>query len=259
MNNGGLDVHESRYLEQSGAGGYSARGLDVQRRNRDQRRSARLYSRRRRAVRRRCAGEFAGVASAVRPAPIAPVHGNHTHAPQRQTPRPLRPRGTVKELKEDEASDFRDPGIPSGLQRDGQRAVRTGSCRGVAWLCDGGRRSRAHRSRGWLDAAACRGAKIKVEVTMTIPVGHRQLDCTRLEHPSTISPLTQSVGIAINGGGAHVFNATTSSSACSIGPSGTVCTFGGFLCPGGLRYNGHHDLQRRIWLRSEIRPGQRDI
>ena len=76
---------------------------------------------------------------------------------------------------------------------------------------------------GWMPAAR-RGAKIKVEVTMTIPKRHRR-DQARLEHPATISPLTQSVSIAVNGGGAHVFAATPSSAACHIGPSGTVCTF----------------------------------
>jgi predicted outer membrane repeat protein len=72
--------------------------------------------------------------------------------------------------------------------------------------------------------AARRGKKTKVEVTMTIPKRHRR-DRVRSEHPATISPLTQSVSIAINGGGAHVFNATPSSTSCHIVTSGTVCTF----------------------------------
>lgn len=71
---------------------------------------------------------------------------------------------------------------------------------------------------------ARRGAKTRVEVTMTIPKRHRH-DRVRYEHPATISSLTQSVSIAINGGGAHVFNATPSSTSCHIVASGTVCTF----------------------------------
>ncbi|HTA40130.1 MAG TPA: hypothetical protein VK760_13685, partial [Candidatus Acidoferrales bacterium] len=69
-----------------------------------------------------------------------------------------------------------------------------------------------------------RGEKTKVRVTMTIPKRHRR-ERARIEHPSTISAQTESVSIAINGGGAHVFNATPSSPACHIGTSGTVCTF----------------------------------
>jgi hypothetical protein len=45
------------------------------------------------------------------------------------------------------------------------------------------------------------------------------------KHPSTISALTQSVSIAVNGGAAQIFNATPSSPNCAIGASGTVCTF----------------------------------
>ena len=69
-----------------------------------------------------------------------------------------------------------------------------------------------------------RGEKTKVHLTMTIPKRHRRNEA-RDVHPSTISSLTQSVSISINGGGATVFNATPSSAACHVGPSGTVCTF----------------------------------
>ena len=69
-----------------------------------------------------------------------------------------------------------------------------------------------------------RGEKTKVHLTMTIPKRHRR-DEARNVHPSTISSLTQSVSIAVNGGGAAVYNATPSSAACHVTAGGTVCTF----------------------------------
>ena len=69
-----------------------------------------------------------------------------------------------------------------------------------------------------------RGEKTKVHLTMTIPKRHRR-DEARNVHPSTISSLTQSVSIAVNGGGAAVYNATPSSAACNVTTGGTVCTF----------------------------------
>jgi hypothetical protein len=47
----------------------------------------------------------------------------------------------------------------------------------------------------------------------------------RIERPSTISALTASVGVSIDGGKAQVFNTTPSSPGCVIGATGLVCTF----------------------------------
>ncbi|HTA37542.1 MAG TPA: hypothetical protein VK760_00630, partial [Candidatus Acidoferrales bacterium] len=77
---------------------------------------------------------------------------------------------------------------------------------------------------GVSSASDARGARTKLHLTMTIPKRHRHGRVAN-EHPSTISSLTQSVGVTVNGGTAQVFNATPSSAACHIGPSGTVCTF----------------------------------
>ena len=77
---------------------------------------------------------------------------------------------------------------------------------------------------GAASASGERGGRTKLRLTMTIPKRHRHARATT-EHPSTISSLTQSISIAINGAGAHVFNATPSSPECKIGPSGTVCSF----------------------------------
>src|SRR5580692_2362545 len=67
-------------------------------------------------------------------------------------------------------------------------------------------------------------AKTKVKLTLRIP-RHRRGDRAELRHPATISPLTQSVSVQIDGGAVQVFNSTPSSAGCSVGPSGTVCTF----------------------------------
>jgi predicted outer membrane repeat protein len=64
---------------------------------------------------------------------------------------------------------------------------------------------------------------IPVRVTMRIPKRRRGAHAAL--HPATISPLTQSVSIAVNGGAPSIFNTTTSSPNCSAGASGTTCTF----------------------------------
>ena len=53
-----------------------------------------------------------------------------------------------------------------------------------------------------------------------------------LVHPATISPFTQSLSIAVNGKNRTVFNTTPTSPGCSIGPSGTTCTFAMLVKPG---------------------------
>jgi predicted outer membrane repeat protein len=63
----------------------------------------------------------------------------------------------------------------------------------------------------------------KVAMTMRIPRRHRG-EHTGL-HPATISPLTQSVSIAVDGGAPTVFNATPASPGCSNVSGNTVCTF----------------------------------
>jgi hypothetical protein len=63
----------------------------------------------------------------------------------------------------------------------------------------------------------------KVAVRMRIP--HRRRGERTPIHPATISPSTQSVSIAVNGGTASLFNATPSSPNCSAGSTGTTCTF----------------------------------
>jgi hypothetical protein len=63
----------------------------------------------------------------------------------------------------------------------------------------------------------------KVSFTMRIP--HRHRHDRMLRHPATISPLTQSVSISVNGGAPVVFNATPASPGCSIVSGNTICTF----------------------------------
>jgi hypothetical protein len=67
------------------------------------------------------------------------------------------------------------------------------------------------------------GKRITVRVQIRIP--RRRRDDARTLHPATISPMTRSIGIIVNGGGQHVFNATPASPNCSAGASGTLCTF----------------------------------
>src|SRR5215469_4621427 len=98
--------------------------------------------------------------------------------------------------------------------------------------CGGGGRflptpSPALVERGSLPSAqddAARGRHpVNVRLRMTIPRRHRG---ERIPlHPSTISPLTQSVGIGINGGAARIFNAMPSSPGCVVVNGATVCTF----------------------------------
>lgn len=47
----------------------------------------------------------------------------------------------------------------------------------------------------------------------------------RVLHPATISPLTESVSIAINGGKRTVFNTTPTATGCVATAAGTTCTF----------------------------------
>lgn len=91
-------------------------------------------------------------------------------------------------------------------------------------LLPGGLGTNPNASRaggGMLDSGG--GRELGVQVTMRIPERHRRAHFD--VHPATISPLTRSVGIAVNGGKASVFNATPSSPNCSVGVSGTTCTF----------------------------------
>lgn len=64
---------------------------------------------------------------------------------------------------------------------------------------------------------------LRAYVTMRIPRHHRGE--REPMHPSTISPFTESVGIAVNGGHNNVFDTTPASPDCSIGNTGTTCTF----------------------------------
>jgi hypothetical protein len=71
-------------------------------------------------------------------------------------------------------------------------------------------------------AEAPTGGRVSVRLQIRIPRRDRR---AHDRHPATISPLTQSVGIATNGGAQQVFNATPSSPNCSVGTAGTTCTF----------------------------------
>jgi predicted outer membrane repeat protein len=61
-------------------------------------------------------------------------------------------------------------------------------------------------------------------MAMTIPRRHRRAAGEEM-HPSTISPLTESVGIAVGSGAATIFNATPSSTYCSAIGGATSCRF----------------------------------
>jgi hypothetical protein len=80
-----------------------------------------------------------------------------------------------------------------------------------------------HATAATTIAAPRRGRHVPVQVRMTIPRRHRG-EHMRL-HPASISSSTQSVGIAINSAAQQVFNTTPTSPGCSIGVSGTTCTF----------------------------------
>ncbi|MBV8153655.1 MAG: hypothetical protein JOY98_04500, partial [Candidatus Eremiobacteraeota bacterium] len=81
----------------------------------------------------------------------------------------------------------------------------------------------AGASAGVQAAATHRGPSLPVYVRVRIPRRHRGEHAPM--HPATISPLTQSLSIVVNGGRAQTFNATTSSPNCSTGASGLTCTF----------------------------------
>jgi hypothetical protein len=63
-----------------------------------------------------------------------------------------------------------------------------------------------------------------VRTLVRIRIPHRSRK-RHLVHPATISPLTQSLSIAVNGGSAVVFNTTPTSPGCTTGGSGVTCTF----------------------------------
>jgi hypothetical protein len=71
---------------------------------------------------------------------------------------------------------------------------------------------------------------VRVRLTMRIPKRHRRERA--MMHPATISPLTQSVSIGINGHYPQIFNTTPTSPGCSVGSSGTTCTFAISAPPG---------------------------
>jgi hypothetical protein len=73
------------------------------------------------------------------------------------------------------------------------------------------------------DAGATRKRHVAVKLRITIPRRHRRAH-TPL-HPASISASTQSVGIAVNAAAQQVFNTTPTSPGCTIGASGTTCTF----------------------------------
>lgn len=64
---------------------------------------------------------------------------------------------------------------------------------------------------------------VNVFVRMRIPSRH--LGETSKHHPATISPLTQSVSIGVNGHAEQIFNATPGSRNCAATKTGTLCTF----------------------------------
>jgi hypothetical protein len=74
-----------------------------------------------------------------------------------------------------------------------------------------------------------KGRRIAVRIRIRIPKRQRH---ERVKHPATISGLTNSVGIAVDGGPQQSFNTTPTSAGCSIGAGGTVCTFA-VLAAGG--------------------------
>jgi fibronectin-binding autotransporter adhesin len=67
------------------------------------------------------------------------------------------------------------------------------------------------------------GKRIKIRMEIRIPRRRREGERTR--HPATISAMTRSVGIAVDGGTAHLFDTTAASPNCAIGVTGLTCTF----------------------------------
>lgn len=64
---------------------------------------------------------------------------------------------------------------------------------------------------------------LHVAVTMRIPRRHRGERASK--HPSTISSLTESVSIAVNGAAPKFFSTTTTSPNCTAATAGLACTF----------------------------------
>lgn len=93
-------------------------------------------------------------------------------------------------------------------------------CSGTRLLpvTSGGPAAREMRS----DTMPSDGSAIETFVQMRIP---RRSGRRPDVHPSTISPATQSVSIAVNANKAQIFNATTASPGCAGGSTGITCTF----------------------------------
>jgi hypothetical protein len=68
------------------------------------------------------------------------------------------------------------------------------------------------------------GHTTRLVMSMTIPGRHRR-GAAIDRHPSTISPLTESVTIAVNRRAPKAFNVTPSSPGCTAGAAGTTCRF----------------------------------
>jgi hypothetical protein len=74
--------------------------------------------------------------------------------------------------------------------------------------------------------AAGEGSKRRrVGVKMRIRIPRRKHARPRGIHPSTISPLTESVGISVNRGAQQLFDTTPTSAGCKVEAAGTTCTF----------------------------------
>jgi hypothetical protein len=69
-----------------------------------------------------------------------------------------------------------------------------------------------------------RHGHVSVRLTLTIP-HKRRGERVDSKHPSTISPSTESVGIAVNGGAPVFFDATPGSPECGANAKGTTCAF----------------------------------
>jgi hypothetical protein len=79
---------------------------------------------------------------------------------------------------------------------------------------------------GSLRAVPIRSAPGHTHVRLSLTIPHHRRHAAFATHPSTISPDTQSVGIAVNGGALKYFNVTPTSAGCTSGSSGTTCTLG---------------------------------
>jgi len=65
------------------------------------------------------------------------------------------------------------------------------------------------------------GRDVETMVRIRIPHGGNRSE----RRPATISPMTKSVSIGVNGAAPQKFNATTASPGCKAGTQGTTCTF----------------------------------